>query len=131
MKKTPRYIIILQMCTINVNHMKYGSWDMECDRLNFLSFWVIFLPFHPTNDLKNQNFEKMKKLPADIIVLHMCTINDNHIMYGSWDMECNGHNFLNCFVPFYLPPPLTTQTIKIFKKWKKHLKILSFYTRVP
>ena len=37
----------------------------------------------PPNNPKNQNFGKMKKLPGDIITLHMCTINDNYIMYGS------------------------------------------------
>ena len=49
-------------------------------------FFVIldqFLPFYPSNNPKNQNFEKMKKQPGDIITLHMCTINNNHMMYGS------------------------------------------------
>ena len=31
-------------------------------------------------DPENQNFEKMKKTSEDIIILQMCTINDNHIM---------------------------------------------------
>ena len=34
-------------------------------------------------DQEKQNFEKMKKVPGDIIILHMSTINDNHMMYGS------------------------------------------------
>ena len=41
-------------------------------------FFVIlghFLPFYPPNDNENQNFKKMKKIPADIILLQMCTIN--------------------------------------------------------
>ena len=37
----------------------------------------------PPNNLKNQNFEIMKKNPADIIILHVCTTNDNHMIYGS------------------------------------------------
>ena len=41
-----------------------------------------FLPFYPPNNPENQNFEKMKKMPGDII-LHMCTIHENHMMYGS------------------------------------------------
>ena len=36
----------------------------------------------PLMDLENQNFEKMKKNPEDII-LQICTINDSHMMYGS------------------------------------------------
>ena len=37
---------------------------------------------HPNNP-KNQNLEKMKNMPGDIIILHMCTINDTHMIYGS------------------------------------------------
>ena len=44
-------------------------------RLRQAEFFVIldrFLPFYPPMDLKNQNFEKMKKPPGDIITLHRC-----------------------------------------------------------
>ena len=62
-------ISILHMCTINYNHMMYGSWDMERNRY----FFVIldhFLPFYPPNGPKNQNFKNVKKTPVDIIILH-------------------------------------------------------------
>ena len=36
----------------------------------------------------------LKKKPGDIISLHLCTINDNHMMYGSLDIRCNRQNFL-------------------------------------
>ena len=42
-----------------------------------------FFVFLPPNNPKNQNFEKMKKAPGGIIILHMCTITENHVMYGS------------------------------------------------
>ena len=42
-----------------------------------------FLPSYPANDPRNQIFEKMKKVPGEIVILHMCTISDNHIIYGS------------------------------------------------
>ena len=42
-----------------------------------------FCSFNPPNKLENQNFEKMKKVRRDTIILHMCTINENHMMYGS------------------------------------------------
>ena len=42
-----------------------------------------FLPFYPTNNPHNQNFEKMRKVCGDIIILYMYTINENHMMYGS------------------------------------------------
>ena len=46
-KKTAAGIIILNMSIINENHMMYHPWDMEHDRLIFLSFWTIFCPFTP------------------------------------------------------------------------------------
>ena len=150
---TSEDIIIFQMCTIDDSHMMYGSWDIECNRQNFLSFWTVFLPFYPLNNLKNQNFLKNDKTswryyhftqvqhkwqsynvwflrygvwltesfvilgrflpfyspwqpkkpkfwkneknPGDIIILHIFTINDNHMMYGSWNMKRDGHNFLS------------------------------------
>ena len=43
----------------------------------------LFFALLPANNPKNQNFEKMKKLPGNIIILHRCNINDNHMMHGS------------------------------------------------
>ena len=88
------------------------------------------LPFYPPKDPENQNFEKMRKTPEHIIILRICTINNDHMMCGSWDMECNGQNlsFWTIFCPF---TPLTTQKNKIFKKWEKHLELSSFYPGVP
>ena len=189
MKKTPGYIIILHICTINDYHMMYGSWDMERNRHNFLSFWTVFallphwqpknskfwknekkhlviLSFYtcvpemtiiwcmvpeiwslidttfchfspfialipPPNNLKNQNFEKMKQPPGDIITLHMCIINDNHMMYGSWDTECDWHNFLSFWTVFCSFTPPTTRKIKILKNWRKHQEISSLYNSEP
>ena len=189
LKKTPGDIVILHInyhklqCTINYNLLMYGSWDMEHNRQNFLSFWTVFCPFTPlwtqkikilkkwkkylkilsfykhkwqsydawflrygvqrtkcfvildcllpTNNPKNQNFENNLKMPRDIIILHMFTINDNHMMYRFWDIECDRQNvlvILDCFLPFY---PLTTRKVKILKNWKKHPEISSFYNSVP
>ena len=60
--------------------MIYDSRNIE-----FTEFFIIlghFLPFYPPNKPKNQNFEKMKITPGDVINLHLCTINDNHMMYA-------------------------------------------------
>ena len=89
-----------------------------------------FLPFYPTNYLKNQNFEKMKKMPEDIIILHLCKANVNHMLYGSWNVKHNRNNFfvnLGHFFTLYT----NNQKIKILKNWKKCLEISSFYTSVP
>ena len=73
-----------------------------------------FLSFYPPNNTENQNFEKMKKRSVDTIILHMCTINKNHMMYGSSDMERN--RIFSHFRPFFAFLPPTTQKIKILKK---------------
>ena len=104
--------------------LRYKAWRTE--------FFVIlghFLPFDPPNNPKNQNFEQMKKVSGGIIILHMCTINENHMMHSSWDMEHNRQklfSFWTLFCPF---TPLTTHKIKILKN-ERSLKISSFYTSV-
>ena len=129
----PRDIIILHLCSLNDNHMIYGSWDMKHNRLNFLSFWTIFCPFTSLKTWKIKILKKwkqQKKMLGDIIILYMCTINENHMMYGSWDMEYDRPFFFSFWTILCLFTPLTSQKIKILKKEKKHLEI-SFYTSVP
>ena len=96
LKNLPGDIIILQVCTINNNHIMYGSWKMECHGQNFLSLRTTFYHFtHSPYQPEKSKFWKMKKNPQDIWdILHMCTINEDHIMYDSWDMEQRGQNFL-------------------------------------
>ena len=122
----------------------------------FCHFAYIF-PFYPTNNPKNQNFERTKKMPIDIVILHLCT--KNHMVYGSRDMECDRHIFHNCgsffaWLLIYQPrkskfwknekkecpeiffvilghilPFNPTKNHKIFEKMKKKsLEIPSFYT---
>ena len=100
-KKTREDIIILQMCTINDSHMMYGSWNIECNGQKFL----LFCPFTSLTIRKIKILKKWKKPPGDIIILHMCTKTDNHMMYGSWDIERDRQNSLS-FGPFFavLPP---------------------------
>ena len=117
MKKMPGDIIILHLCTINDNHMMYHSWDMECDRQKFLPFCTVFALL-PANNPENEDFAKMKKMPGDIIILHLCTINNNHMMYHSWDMECDRQNFLPFCTVFALLPPNNPEN-QNFEKMKK------------
>ena len=109
LKKTPEDIIILHILTINDNHMMYGSWDMEYNRQNFL-------PFYPPMDPENQNFDKMKSTPEDIIILRMCTINESHMMYGSGVQRTELFVIFNHFLPFYPPKNLANQNFKTMKK---------------
>ena len=104
---------------------------MMCDRCNYFSFCSIFCPFTLLTAQKNQNFKKMKKTHGDIIILHKCTKNHDHMLYCSWDMACDRCNCYFSFWAIFCPfTPLTAQKIKIFKKWKKTLELSSFYTGV-
>ena len=108
--------IILHMSTINENHMMYGSWQLGRDRQTFSSLWTIFCLFH-SNSSENQNFEKMKKTPRDIIILHKSIEIHDHVLYcsrGKYGYNCYFSIWV-IFLPFY---PLTTQKIYI-KKMKK------------
>ena len=81
MKKIAGDIIILHMYQKSQSHdigfLRYGVRQAE--------FFVIlghFFPFQPPDNPENQIL-KLKKTPGDIIILHIYTINDNHMMYGS------------------------------------------------
>ena len=106
------------MCNINEDHMIYSSWNKRCDRQKFLTFWAIFCPFSPLTTWKIKILT-LKKTPEDIIILHICNTNDNHMIYGSWDMEHDRPNFLSLQTVFCPFTPLWTQKIKIFKKMEK------------
>ena len=76
-----------------------------------------FLPFYPPNNPENHNFEKLKKMPGDIIILHIYTINENHVMYVPEIRSATvRQNFLSVWVIFCPLTPLTTLKIKIWKK---------------
>ena len=124
MKKCPRDFIILHRSTINKNHMMYDSWDMEHNRQNFFSFWTFFallqppppppLPLQP----RESKFWKNEKSIWIYHLLHKCTINNNNIIYGSWDINCNRQIFLSSWAIFYPLTCLTTLKMKTSKKWK-------------
>ena len=122
------------MCTINVDPMIYGFWNIRCDRQKFLSFWAIFCPFSPPDNPENRNL-KLKKTPGDIVILQISTINDNFLMYGSWDMERDRQNFLSfwtVFCPFTLrrpppPPPPPSPPSRKSKFWKHEKNNWRYY----
>ena len=99
----------------------YCSWDMKQDGQNFLSFWTVFCYFTSINP-KNQNFEKLKKGPEDIIILHMhAAINENQ-MYCSWNVEHDRQivlSFWTIFCSFTPLPKYNNQKYKNFEKIKK------------
>ena len=105
MKKKPGDII-LHKCT--TNDMMYGSWDMKHDGENFFVILDHFLHFYTPKNPENQNFEKLKKAPGDIIILQKCTENHDHMLYCSLDMARNG---FNCYSSFWaISCPFTSLT---------------------
>ena len=113
----------IQRCTISDNHMMYGSWDTECNRHDFLSFWIVFCPLPSLITQKIKILKNWKKhLEIGILILHKCTKNHDDMLYCSWDIAGNR---CNCYFSFwtifylFLPRYLTVLKIKIYKKWKK------------
>ena len=68
----------------------------------------------------------MKKAPRDIIILHMCNINDD----GSWDTERGRQNFFVILDHFLHFCPPNNPKNKISEKMKNPGDTI-FYTSVP
>ena len=77
-----------------------------------------FLTFHPPSDPENQNFEKMKKMYGDIILLQMCTINEDHMTNGPEIYDVTDIFFCHFGSFFALSPPhnLENQDFETMKK---------------
>ena len=110
------------MCTIlgYFLHMMYGSWDIECGRQNFLSFWTIFcsLTLLSTQRIK---ILKNEKNTGDIIILYLCTKYHNHMLQCSWDRTSDRNNFhFSCWAIF-CPFKVSEHP---FKENKNALKIM-------
>ena len=121
-KKSHRYSLMHvyhKLKSHDVWFLKYGA-----EQTQFFLILDHFLAFyHP----ENKNFEKMKKTPGDTIISHKYTINDNHRMYSSWHIECNGQIFLSFWTIFAflpsaplppLPPPLQPKKTKFWENEK-------------
>ena len=101
--------------------MMYSSWDTESDRQDFFSFGTISTlltpTHHPWQPIKSKFWKNEKNAWRFYYFIHVYH-NDNHMMYVSWDMECNKHNFLSFWANFCSFMPLTTRKIKLLKEWK-------------
>ena len=125
LKKTLEILsFYINMCTINEDQMIYSSWNIRCDRLKFLLFWVIFCPFSPLTTWKIKILT-LKKIPGDIILLHICTLNDSHMMYDPWDMEHDRHKFLSFWTVFC--PFIPTYQPRKSRFWKNETNTWRYY----
>ena len=87
----------------------------------FLSFWAIPFPFNPLTAQKMKISKKWKKkMPADMIILHTCPKNNDHMLHCSWDMA---RGRCNCYFSFWAIfchfTPLTAQKMKTKKMKNK------------
>ena len=107
-----------------VRLLRYGLRQTE-----FLSFWATFCPFTPLLTRKVKFGNNVKNAWRYHPFKHVNHKWRSYDVCGSWDVErdriiCHFGLFFCHFTP------LTTWKIKILKKWKMHLEISSFYTRV-
>ena len=63
----------------------------------------------------------MKQQPADIIILNLCTTNDNHIMYGSWEYEVRQAEIFCNFGSFFALYPNNNPKNEKMKKTHKDI----------
>ena len=116
----------------------YSSWDIAQHILKLVILGR-FLPFYLPKNPINQNFQKWKNLLEissfytcvpkitikfwkkkwkkclDILSFYtyMCIINEDHMIYGSWNIRCDRQKFLSFWAIFCPFSPLTTWKIKI------------------
>ena len=107
----------MSSCVPKIMIMMYGSWDMEHDGQNSLSFCTIFA-FYPINNPKNQNFENKKKTleisPFYIYEPQMMIIDVWFLRY--WGRRTKFLVIFDHFFPFYR----TNNPKKRKKAWRYH-----------
>ena len=120
-------VIILNLSNKRHNKMMYAYSDMECNRNIFCHFRPFFalLPHYWPQKLK---FGKNVKNRGDIILLHICTIND--LWFLRYKVQKT--KFFYHYGPFFaLSPSQQPKKPKFWKNKKKTLEILLFSTCVP
>ena len=108
---------------INVYHkwQSHDIWFLRYDawRTEFFVIWNVFCHFTPLTTWKIQILKNWQKTPGYIITLHMCAINDNQMMYGSWDIERERQIFLSFWTIFCSFYPRNNPKYQNFEKMKK------------
>ena len=125
-------LIILHMHTKNHNHMRYTCWDTEWDT-EFLVIMGHFLPFYTHTLPKNPENQFWKNEKSIWRCYHFTHVYQKSWSYNVCFLRYGVHQTLFFFIlgHFCAFNTLLTPKIKIWKKCKKNLEILSFYTCVP
>ena len=80
MKKTSGDVIILHKCTKNHDHVSLPEIWHVTDVIFIFQFGLFFALLTPLKPWKIKiKKKKWKNCPGDIIILHMCTINYDHV----------------------------------------------------
>ena len=104
--------------------------EIRCVSDVIIFHFGLFFALIPSNSLKNENINNnKKKKTGNIIILHKCTKNHDHMQYCYWDMVHDGCNYFSFWAIFCPFTPLTAQEIKISKKqnknyWRYHFTYL-------
>ena len=104
----------------------YGFRDLEFDRQNLFFILDHLLPFYLPNNPEKQNFEKMKKTPGDIIILHKYTKNHDHMLYFPCNTTRDRCNYFSFWAFFALLPLWQPKKSKFSKRKKKMKKTLEY-----
>ena len=92
------------MCTKNHNCKMYSSWDIKWKgyiSCYFALFFALLCPWQTEKSKFRENektTEKKNVHEKNVITLHMCTKNYNHMMHASSGMKCD---IFGSFFPFY------------------------------
>ena len=88
----------------------------------------LFLALLPPNLHKKWKFQKNKKTPGNIIILHNCTTSHDHMLYCSWGMTHDGCNCYFSFWAIFCPFMLTASDL-YQKLWLDDVRFLRYGAR--
>ena len=117
MKKMPEDLLLLWILVYH-KWRSYDTWFLKykVQQTEIVVILGHFCPFSPLTTWKIKIL-KLRKTPGDIIILHKCTKNHDHILYCSLDMACNRFNYYFSLWTIFCPfNSLTAQKTKILKK---------------
>ena len=112
-------------CSINEDHMMYGSWDI---RQSFLSFWAIFCPLTLLTVQKIKILKKMKNQKNTWRYYHFTYVYHKWKSYNVWFLRYGAGQtefFLTEDLFFVYLSPNNPEN-QNFEKWKKRVEISSF-----
>ena len=88
----------------DLQFLRYIVWKTDIG--NYRSFIALLRPPPSLNTRKSEFWRNEQKIAGDIIILHICTKNHNHLRCSSWDTKDTETEFfanLGRFLPFYNP----------------------------